>query len=146
MRIHETVFTTKLPPVSVLSLRQWSRVILLPFLLTRMLLLIVGYITWMFLAPHLMGASYLPKHSDLFNLSWQMWRWFDSYWYLGITEHGYAPGSALHTATNWVFYPLYPFSMYIVGRLLGGTDTSYSLAGILISNGAALVALTYLYL
>jgi hypothetical protein len=138
-----TLFTLEQPVAS--SLR-WSRVVLLPFFLTRLLLLAVGYATWIFIAPHLAGEAYLPTGRTLASLGWQMWRWFDSYWYLTIAEKGYPPGHILHIQTDWAFYPLYPVSIYLLGRLFGGTDTADGLAGILISNGCALTALTYLYL
>lgn len=131
---------------SFLSRRRWFRFILLPYLLTRLLLLVTGYVTWIFVSSHFAGASYLPVHPDLSTLSWQMWRWFDSYWYLGIVEHGYASGSALHTPTNWVFYPFYPLCMDLLGKALGGNEDAYTAAGLIISNISALVALTYLYL
>lgn len=139
------LLSAELPAVKAQPPERWTRVILWPFLLSRLLLLLVGYATWIWVAPYFTGASYLPGHSDLFSVSWQMWRWFDSFWYLSIAEHGYAPVSAPHTATNWAFYPGYPLSIYLVGSFFGGTDLADTLAGLLISNGCALIALIFLY-
>ncbi len=123
----------------------WLRAIFLPFLVTRIFLLLVAYGAWIFLAPLFAKTGYVPGHTNWLAFSWEIWRWFDSYWYLSIVEHGYAPGSALHQPTNWAFYPLYPLLISLVGRLFGSTDRAYLAAGLLIANAAALVALSYLY-
>jgi hypothetical protein len=65
-----------------------------------------------------------------------VWARWDSVWFLGIAEHGYArPGSA-------AFYPLYPGSVSVVGHVLFG---HYVLAGILVSLAATLGAFVLFY-
>jgi hypothetical protein len=65
-----------------------------------------------------------------------VWARWDSVWFLGIAEHGYArAGSA-------AFYPLYPGAVGLVGRVFFG---HYVLAGIVVSLGAAFVAFLLLY-
>ena len=57
-----------------------------------------------------------------------VWARWDSVWFLGIAEHGYArAGSA-------AFYPLYPGAVGLVGRVFFG---HYVLAGIVVSLAAA---------
>ena len=75
--MNTTFFTTKQPVVSTLSTRRWYHIVLMPFLGTRVLLLFVGYLVSIFLAPHFAGAAFLPQHSGFLATSWQMWRWFD---------------------------------------------------------------------
>lgn len=65
-----------------------------------------------------------------------VWARWDSVWFLGIAEHGYArAGSA-------AFYPLYPGAVGLVGRVFFG---HYVLAGIVVSLGAAFGAFLLLY-
>jgi hypothetical protein len=65
-----------------------------------------------------------------------VWARWDSVWFLGIAEHGYArAGSA-------AFYPLYPGAVGLVGRVFFG---HYVLAGILVSLAAALGAFLLMY-
>jgi hypothetical protein len=65
-----------------------------------------------------------------------VWARWDSVWFLGIAEHGYArAGSA-------AFYPLYPASVGGLGRVLLG---HYVLAGIVVSLAATIGAFLLLY-
>jgi hypothetical protein len=65
-----------------------------------------------------------------------VWARWDSVWFLGIAEHGYArAGSA-------AFYPLYPAGVGGLGRVLLG---HYVLAGIVVSLAATLGAFLLLY-
>jgi hypothetical protein len=65
-----------------------------------------------------------------------VWARWDSVWFLGIAEHGYArAGSA-------AFYPLYPGAVALVGRAFLG---HYVLAGIVVSLAAAFGAFLLLY-
>jgi hypothetical protein len=57
-----------------------------------------------------------------------VWARWDSVWFLGIAEHGYA------RAGSPAFYPLYPGAVGLVGRVLFG---HYVLAGIIVSLAAA---------
>ena len=65
-----------------------------------------------------------------------VWARWDSVWFLGIAEHGYArAGSA-------AFYPLYPGAVGLVGRVFFG---HYVLAGIVVSLAAAFGAFLLMY-
>src|SRR5262249_36016551 len=65
-----------------------------------------------------------------------VWARWDSVWFLGIAEHGYArAGSA-------AFYPLYPGAVAVLGRAFFG---HYVLAGIVVSLAAALGSFLLLY-
>jgi hypothetical protein len=65
-----------------------------------------------------------------------VWARWDSVWFLGIAEHGYA------RAGSPAFYPLYPGAVGLLGRVLLG---HYVLAGILVSLAAAFAAFMLLY-
>jgi hypothetical protein len=66
----------------------------------------------------------------------------DSWWYVNIVEHGYSVGDvATHVQGNAVFFPLYPLLVSVVAGVTG----SIYLAGILVSNAAFILALSYLY-
>src|SRR5262245_4120982 len=65
-----------------------------------------------------------------------VWARWDSVWFLGIAEHGYArDGSA-------AFYPLYPGAVGVLGRVFFG---HYVVAGIVVSLAAALASFLLLY-
>ena len=67
-----------------------------------------------------------------------VWARWDSVWFLRIAEHGYASLEGTAAA----FYPLYPASVGLVGRLFLG---HYVLAGIVISLAASLAAFVLLH-
>lgn len=66
-----------------------------------------------------------------------VWARWDSVWFLRIAEHGYGAH-----ANDAAFFPLYPGSVALLGRLLGG---HYVLAGIAISLACGLAAFMLLY-
>src|SRR3954451_21273715 len=67
-----------------------------------------------------------------------VWARWDSVWFLRIAEHGY--GSAKGAAA--AFYPLYPATVALLGRVLLG---HYVLAGILVSLAASFVSFLLLH-
>jgi Gpi18-like mannosyltransferase len=70
---------------------------------------------------------------------------FDTYSYLKIATQGYdkVRMDEPHTAANWVFFPLYPLLIFLVGKLLLLEPV---LIGIIISNLFLIVALVYIFL
>lgn len=66
-----------------------------------------------------------------------VWARWDSVWFLRIAEHGYGAH-----ANDAAFFPLYPGSVGLLGRLLGG---HYVLAGIAISLACGLAAFMLLH-
>jgi len=122
---------------------------LLPYLGTRLVLVLVGLLIDFYILPLLKSNPYLPSVSlstHFPDTLWLMWRRFDAGFYVDIAEHGYWPASTLHTASDWIFLPLYPMLIYPFGHLFGGSDAAFDIAGILVSNAAAVVAAVYLYL
>ncbi len=73
-------------------------------------------------------------------------RW-DAGWYLQIAQNGYSyiPAAGADVQQNIVFFPAYPMATRAVGLLLGNYNASYVAAGTLVSLGAFLLALAYLY-
>jgi hypothetical protein len=67
-----------------------------------------------------------------------VWARWDSVWFLRIAEHGYASLEGTAAA----FYPLYPASVGLVGRVFLG---HYVLAGIAVSLAASLAAFVLLH-
>jgi hypothetical protein len=132
------------------------RDVLLPFLVTRLMLLIVGWFalnlfrqeakpgTWeidQLGRQAAIGAHVGPGDYQFVN----MWSRWDAGWYLSIARDGYefTPGKPSRTA----FFPLYPMLMRGTHALLGSTThASILFAGILVSNLALLVAACYLFL
>ncbi len=120
----------------------------LPYLVTRLGLVVVGLLADFYILPLLKHTAILPSlaaNTHFPDLLWLMWQRFDSGFYLDLARSGYWPASTLHTYSNWVFYPLYPLMIFLVAHLFGGSTVAFSLAGLLISNVAALIAVFYLY-
>lgn len=131
---------------------QWTEVwrnALLPYLATRLVLLLVGLLATFYILPLMMSNPILPSHTANIRFPqalWMMWQRFDSGFYLDIARSGYWPATTLHTPSNWAFYPLFPFLISIFVLPFGHSSNAYSLVGLFISNVWALVAITYLYL
>ncbi len=122
---------------------------LLPYLCTRLVLVLVGLLADFYLLPLLKSNPILPPislNTHFPDTLWLMWKHFDAGFYVDIAEHGYWAASTLHTTSNWIFLPLFPMLMYPLGHLFGGSDSAFNIAGVIISNIAGLVAVTYLYL
>lgn len=121
---------------------------LLPYLGTRLVLILVGLLAAFYILPLLKSNAILPSVSEntrFPDVLWAMWRRFDSGFYLDIARNGYWPASTLKGASNWIFHPLYPLCIFLFAHLFGGSDVAFNLAAVLVSNAAALVAITYLY-
>ena len=121
----------------------------LPYLITRIALVLVGLLANFYILPVLAKNPILPSVSQntrFPDVLWLMWNRFDAGFYVGIAENGYWPASTLQSASNWIFHPLYPLLIIPFGHLFGDSDAAFDIAGILVSNGAALVAVAYLYL
>ena len=118
---------------------------LLPYLYTRLVLLVVGLLGILYIMPLLVRNPILAPSAPFPQELWLMWRHFDSGFYIQIAWHGYEPASALHTSSNWAFYPFYPLLISVLGRLMGGDENGFTLAGCCISFLASLVAVGYLY-
>jgi hypothetical protein len=125
------------------------REVFLPYLGTRLILLLVGLLADYYILPLLVRHAILPSiylNTHFPDALWQMWLRFDAGFYVDIAKNGYWAASTLQSASNWIFLPLYPILMLPLGNLFGRSDAAFYIAGILVSNGAALVAITYLYL
>ncbi len=125
--------------------------ILIPWGVTRCLLLFVGWFAGYF-EPN-------PKYGDPLALirGWQfspfrlldVWGRWDASWYIDIALHGYSLRGPIETTqSNVAFFPLYPFS---IRALLFLTPESWHtpeialLIGVILSNIAFLAGLVVLY-
>jgi len=118
------------------------------FVLSRVLLTVVGLLTVFYLLPLLkrnLTHYSLAANTRLPNALWLMWHRFDSGFYVDIARHGYWSAATLRHISNWVFYPLYPLLIRPIGRLLGGGDAGFNAAGLIVSNGATITAFVLLY-
>jgi Dolichyl-phosphate-mannose-protein mannosyltransferase len=122
---------------------------LLPYLGTRLMLVLVGLLADFYILPLLKSNPILSPvalNTHFPDTLWLMWRHFDGGFYVDIAEHGYWAASTLKGTSNWIFLPLYPMLLSPLGRLFGGSDAAFNIAGIIVANTAGLVAVTYLYL
>jgi Mannosyltransferase (PIG-V) len=138
--------------------RTFASRIAAPFAVTRTLLLIAGFLALTQLVTRRdmivfeigpdgnAGTVHLSPSPSALSAG-RHWavnvfsRW-DAEWYLRIAKHGYhfEPGIKSSTA----FFPLYPAFMWVGSKLLGNSDATILLVGILTSNVSLLVALVYL--
>jgi hypothetical protein len=73
---------------------------------------------------------------------------FDARWYLQIADEGYHydPQAPSSVQQNIVFFPAFPMAIRGVARVLGGSRSSFFLAGTVLSLVAFVAALAYLIL
>lgn len=126
------------PRRAALPVWMW-RDVLAPFLATRLILAVVG-----FLAIKLMVTF---VHPLVFNVSSQTfvneWTRWDARWYLMIAHDGYWYRPGVQTPT--AFWPLYPMLMRLVAGVVGRGDyAALAVAGIVVANAALLTAAGYL--
>lgn len=74
-----------------------------------------------------------------------MWSRWDAGWYLGVAKDGYQ--FCPDKQSNVVFFPAYPYLVRFFHSVVPfSSDASWLAVGIILSNTALIVALTYLYL
>jgi hypothetical protein len=113
-----------------------ARLVLAPFLFTRVLTTIVTLAAVTLLSsPTTCPDVCHPSTNPLLDAAT---RW-DAKAYVDIAHDGYGAVPA-----NNAYFPLYPFLMRLLATLFGGSSDAYLIAGVLISNIALLVALVYL--
>jgi Gpi18-like mannosyltransferase len=109
-----------------------TRDILWLFFLTRVLLILVTYFSYIFLTQEKYSGA--PTSLATFLASWNQW---DAIRYLSIAQHGY------QLPYDLAFFPLFPLLVGAIARPLG--DGSYLPIGMLVSNLALLGSLFVLY-
>ncbi len=123
--------------------RTWLMTVVLPFTVSRLLILVAGV-----LAMYVMPENNLGLVYHVSPYPWlDMWSRWDAMWYIKVATLGYyfIPGQESTIA----FYPLYPAllrgltALLTLGREANIAD--YTVAGLIISNVAFLFALTFLY-
>ena len=122
--------------------------VILPFVVIRLILLLVGVLTIIYIEP--LVNVHQPIHLDqqhmrLPDMLTLMWANFDSGFYIPLASGGYWGANTLHGASNWAFFPLYPLLIHIFAIPLATYPNTDLLAGIATSNASALIALIYLY-
>jgi hypothetical protein len=117
----------------------FTDIILPAFLTTRIAVLLIGYLAVRTIGFAPGGPAPVGATTDgLGNL---MSRW-DANWYYQIAEAGYRFNPAEQAQQNVAFFPAYPLSMRLVGKLLG---QRLEMAGLIVSLGCFLGALIYLF-
>jgi hypothetical protein len=121
------------------SLALFTRDILLPLFLTRALLI----------GCAMAAVKYLPAHRppqkvevyEATRLPVRALSRFDSMWYLSIARDGYSYTAGKQS--NVAQLPLFPWLMRWIGNAFGGSSDALLVAGVLIANGALIVAMAY---
>jgi mannosyltransferase PIG-V len=114
-----------------------TRAVLTPYLLTRILTVIVALAAvTLFSSPTTCPDVCHPSANPLLDAAT---RW-DAKAYVDIAHVGYGAVPA-----NNAYFPLYPFLMRLLAAALGGSDDAYLVAGLVISNVGLFAALVYLW-
>jgi hypothetical protein len=123
------------------SLTSALRAVAVPFLATRICVLLAGFAAAVFIGytpeagePSVWRVSPDPVHNLLA-------RW-DTFWYLDIATRGYHWNGNPLEQQNVVFFPLFPLMMRAVGTSIGG---HLLIAGLGVSLAAFLLALCYFW-
>jgi len=115
--------------------------ILVLFLLTRLVLAVIGVSARMVLASA-PGAENFQYSSNKVLAIWGVW---DTGWYLNIAQRGYSVelghGPMTQNQANYAFFPLYPAAIAVVNL---ATRNAY-VAGLMVSNICLLLAAFVLY-
>ena len=119
---------------SAIVKRSVRREIFLLFLATRVVLILITYIGYILLTAPKYSST--PVDIGVLLTTWNHW---DAANYVRIAQYGY------QTHFDLAFFPLFPFLISCLGKLLGGASWSYLLVGTLISNVALPGVLFLLY-
>jgi hypothetical protein len=113
------------------------------FIGTRPAIFFVGYLAIFLLGWGKGAPPYRDFDNELFNLPL---RW-DAGWYLQIAIHGYTyeQRGGPNVQQNIVFFPAYPVAVRVVSLLLGGSKEAFFLGATIVSLGAFLAALAYVF-
>lgn len=126
----------------------WSFAIL-PFLVSRLILLLVGVVTVTYIEPLVnrkQPIALAAQQSHVPAILWWMWSRFDTGFYLDIAQNGYWGRSSLNGQSNWAFFPLYPLLIRALAfPFKASQHHPYLFAGLAITNVAALIAIFYFY-
>ncbi len=116
--------------------QRWFMAPLVAFAVTRIIIFTAGYLAEIAL-PGNEGPAFLARAG---NLLLDLWARFDSGFYLGIIDKGYA-FDASGGMSNVAFFPIYPLLANLTNLVV--RDTVF--ASIIVSNLCLLGALLYLY-
>ncbi len=139
--------TTRILPIKD-TLKSIFFPVILPLLVVRLLLTIIGIITAYFLLPLINRQQPIvpdAQASHLPDMLVFMWSRFDSGFYISIAQGGYWSASTLHSQSNWGFFPFYPLVIHVLAMPFGSSPFTYNLVGLIVSNLAAFAAALYLY-
>src|SRR5436305_1479522 len=151
----QSELSEKRPTLSRLFPHWFTFDVLAPVLISRAVLIIVAWLGFHFLHVPLKNpkwevasdgfvhkvSGHLSSNVHPFVNMWSRW---DAGWYLGIAQNGYTFGSG--EPANVGFFPLYPYLVRATHWILPlPGDIGWLALGIILSNAALIVALSYLY-
>ncbi|GAC1640782.1 MAG: hypothetical protein NVS4B12_02470 [Ktedonobacteraceae bacterium] len=129
-------------------LQMWAYA-LLPFLVSRVILLLVGVVTVYYIEPLVSRKQPLllaANQARFPGILWWMWSHFDTGFYLDIAQSGYWGRASLHGQSNWAFFPLYPLLIRLLAFPFSTSQHHpYLFAGLLVTNISAFIAIIYFY-
>lgn len=106
----------------------------------RLGFVVLAVLAWFLYQKNATGAFAFFDQPDFalwHNRTLGLWGMWDASWYVQIADHGY-----LVDPRSLAFFPLYPASVGVAGRLLGG---NYLIAGLIISTALAWLTFTLLH-
>jgi len=133
-------------PAWIEKKRWWLEDIGAPFLITRLVLLFIGWF-----------SQAIPPTATMPTRGWQfsphrlldIWGRWDTGWYISIIQDGYGAVVNQYGQSSTAFFPAYPYLVKLIHHLLvpPGLRTTGTIlfVGLLVSNAAFLGALTLLH-
>ncbi len=122
---------------------------LLPFLVSRLILLLVGVVTVSYIEPLVnrqQPIALAAQQSHVPAILWWMWSRFDTGFYIDIAQYGYWGRASLNGQSNWAFFPLYSLLIRLLAYPFRASQHHpYLFAGLAITNISALIAIFYFY-
>lgn len=132
-----------------ITIARHLKAVAVPFISTRILLIIVGLVTPLFLSLNTsLAPANLVEEGTWFvpTRIVDMWVRWDSGWYLSVAQSGYQMGENVRVESNLAFFPVYPLLISLVQYPIPMENTiAVALAGLLVAQVAFFTALVVVH-
>lgn len=130
------------------EVKELSLNVVVPFLVTRLVLIVIGLIAIYYflplLDPHQPISNHLSQVHGIDRLI-SIWGRFDSGFYIGIAQGGYQNADSLKGMSNWAFFPLYPLLIHVLAFPFGLSTRNATIAALFISNISAIIGTIFFF-
>jgi Gpi18-like mannosyltransferase len=141
--LHKLTIHADQPYIMLPSFLNIAKYVTLPFLVSRVLILVVACYLQFILDSGIARKYGFIGEAPLSPLS----AIFDANWYAQIASDGYSLSPDVTVQQNYQFWPLYPFLINMTGNMLGVSTLGggYHIVGVVLSHLFFFIALVLLY-